>query len=250
MKARGLGIRSDLPTNRVIAGVALWLFCSVLVAVAIHHVITIGNCSSTGYSSVYGPVAHCPSGSGWIFALMFGGIIGIVVAAGLATSIGLIIAGIFGSIGFGALSILFSSGSENGDKLFAGIFGGVFGLVGVIGLVALVSSAISALRAPRSATSRTANNGRYSHAGGGRRSSRNGSARTSPIVQVSEPLPSAAQKTAVTTPADLIGGLRAAAGVKTHDSVDELTKLANLHQSGALTDEEFASAKAKLLARM
>jgi hypothetical protein len=243
-------MRSDLPSNRVIVGVALWLFSSVLVAVAIHHVITIGNCSSTGYSSTYGPVPHCPSGSGWIFALMFGGIIGTVIASGLAASIGMIVSGIFGSIGAGALSILFTSGTANGSKLFAGIFGGVFGLVGVIGLVALISSAINALRAPGNATSRTANNGRYSHAGGGRRSSRNGRARTSPIVQVSEPLPSAAQNTAVVTPANLIPGLRAAAGAKTHDPVDELTKLANLHQSGALTDEEFASAKAKLLAGM
>jgi len=30
--------------------------------------------------------------------------------------------------------------------------------------------------------------------------------------------------------------------------LDQIEKLANLHESGALTDEEFASAKAKLLA--
>jgi hypothetical protein len=34
------------------------------------------------------------------------------------------------------------------------------------------------------------------------------------------------------------------------DAVDELSKLSDLHQQGSLTDEEFASAKAKLLGKL
>ncbi len=39
----------------------------------------------------------------------------------------------------------------------------------------------------------------------------------------------------------------AAAGGLTDEAVDQLTKLAALHQQGVLTDEEFAAEKAKLL---
>ena len=38
-----------------------------------------------------------------------------------------------------------------------------------------------------------------------------------------------------------------AAPVQQEDPVERLKKLAELHQSGVLTDEEFAAAKAKIL---
>jgi hypothetical protein len=43
-----------------------------------------------------------------------------------------------------------------------------------------------------------------------------------------------------------VSAKQAAAG----DAVEELTKLADLHSKGALTDAEFATAKAKLLGQM
>src|SRR5881227_3899048 len=97
------------PSNTQIAGVALLLFSSVLLGVGMHHMIATGTCSSTGYSANYGPVPHCPSGTGWWFAFLFVGILGGLAGAAMAGSMGLIFAGIFGAIGFGALSIVLDS---------------------------------------------------------------------------------------------------------------------------------------------
>ena len=64
-----------------IAGGALLLFSAVLLGVGIHHLVATGTCSSTGYSGNYGPVPYCPSGTGWWFAFVFGGIIGCLIGA-------------------------------------------------------------------------------------------------------------------------------------------------------------------------
>jgi hypothetical protein len=77
-----------------IVGVALLLFSAVLLGVGIHHLVATGTCSSTGYSSNYGPVPYCPSGTGWWFAFVFGGIIGSLIGALMAGSMGLVFAGI------------------------------------------------------------------------------------------------------------------------------------------------------------
>jgi hypothetical protein len=106
------------PSNLRIAGVALLLFSGVLLGVGIHHLIATGTCSSTGYSANYGPVPTCPSGTGWWFAFVFGGVIGGLIGALMAGSLGLVFAGLFGAIGFGALSILFDSHTQSGEKVF------------------------------------------------------------------------------------------------------------------------------------
>jgi hypothetical protein len=53
------------------------------------------------------------------------------------------------------------------------------------------------------------------------------------------------------SPLNLIPGLEAAAAARgSHDPIDELTRLGELHKQGVLSDEEFATAKAKLLKQM
>ncbi len=239
----------------------------------IHHLVATGTCSSTGYSANYGPVPHCPSGTGWWFAFVFGGIIGSLAGALMAGSLGLVFAGIFGAIGFGSLSILLDSTAKSGEKLFAGIFGGCFAIVGVVASIAVISSALGSLRRPKPATASTPTRSRFSKTpqpqpvsafgtpdassafGSDSKdadpilSAYNASHAATPIASAPSPSPTASVSQAV-SPLNLVPGLQAAKHTANQDAVDELSKLADLHQKGALTDEEFASAKAKLLGKM
>ena len=117
----------------------------MLLGVGIHHLVATGTCSSTGYSGNYGPVPYCPSGTGWWFAFVFGGIIG-VIGAFMAGNGALIFAAIFGAIGFGALSLLLDSSARSSTKVFGAVFGGVFALVGVVAGLVLLGGAITSLR--------------------------------------------------------------------------------------------------------
>jgi hypothetical protein len=239
--------------------------------VGIHHLVATGTCSSTGYSANYGPVPHCPSGTGWWFAFVFGGIIGSLVGALMAGSIGLVFAGIFGAIGFGSLSILLDSTAKSGERLFAGIFGGCFAIVGVVAWIAVISSAVGSLRRRKPATASSAPRSRFSKPPQPQPASAFGTPDTSsafatdgkdadPILSAynasrtagpSTPSPIPTSSTSpVVSPLNLVPGLQAAKQAASQDAVDELSKLADLHQKGALTDEEFASAKAKLLGQM
>jgi hypothetical protein len=56
--------------------------------------------------------------------------------------------------------------------------------------------------------------------------------------------------TPAATPINLLPGLQAARNAAGGNAIDELSKLATLHEQGNLTDEEFASAKAKLLQQL
>src|SRR5450755_4482095 len=211
-------MRSSEPSTIRIVGVALLLFSAVLLGVGIHHLVATGTCSSTGYSSNYGPVPYCPSGTGWWFAFVFGGIIGSLIGALMAGSMGLVFAGIFGAIGFGSLSILLDSSASSGTKVFAGVFGGCFAIVGIIAGGAVILGALRSMRAP------------------------------SPKQPKASSVPVPAPTSAFTpTPLDLEPGLRAAMQGANGDLVDELGRLDALHRKGALTDTEFAHAKAKLL---
>jgi hypothetical protein len=239
------------PSNLRIVGVALLLFSGVLLGVGIHHLISTGTCSSTGYSANYGPVPRCPSGTGWWFAFVFGGIIGSLIGALMAGSLGLVFAGIFGAIGFGSLSILFDSNTQSGEKLFSAIFGGCFALVGVAASVAVIASALRSLRPPSSKST----TGRAPTAPSVFATSRAPSAFGSPSNDA-DPIMSAYAASAKAAPSvPPVSPLRPAPGraagqAAAGSPVDELAKLAELHQKGALTDQEFANAKAKLLELM
>jgi hypothetical protein len=229
-----------------IAGVALVLFSAVLLGVGIHHLVATGTCSSTGYSPNYGPVPYCPSGTGWWFAFVFGGIIGCLIGAAMAGTGGLIFAGIFGAIGFGALSLLLDSSAQSSTKIFGAAFGGVFAIIGVAAGVFVLAGALKSLR-PQS---------REVQHGKTKTTMRSSPTPTSSPSGVSMGVPSRATAVApatsgpTITPLNLVPGLHAASSSNTDRTLDELSKLAALHDRGGLTDEEFTSAKAKLLGQM
>jgi hypothetical protein len=219
------------------------LFFSILLAVGIHHMVATGTCSSTGYSANYGPVPTCPSGTGWWFLFLFGGIFGALAGSFLAGSLALVFAGIFGGIGFGALTLILDSSAHSGTKIFAGVFGGCFAIVGVGAWIAVLSSALSGMRSA---------GGKPSSGGlGGTGDPIMGAYGASGLSTPPMPPPRAVTPT-ITSAASLMAGLQNAAAQhgSSANAVDELSKLADLHKRGAITDAEFASAKAKLLGEM
>lgn len=225
-----------------IAGVALLLFSGVLLGVGIHHLLANGTCSSTGYAANLGPVPHCPSGEGWWFAFVFVGIIGCLAGAAMAGSGALLCAGIFGAIGVGALTLVFDSHAASGSHVFGAAFGGVFALVGIVAAVVLLRGTVAALRPGEMRYGKT-------------KTAARGPGRPAPAVAASSmgmPAPARAgpRAAAAPTPLGLVPGLQAVRGAATDRAVDELSKLADLHQRGSLTDEEFANAKAKLLGQL
>jgi hypothetical protein len=131
------------PTNRAIAGVAVLLFALVLLGVGLHHIIVTGNCSSTGYNS-YGPVAHCPEGSGWWAGFLVGGIV-LSIAGGLISGGSgplLIAPAVFCAVGAGALSVQLDGSAGSDNKTFGLIFGGFFLAGGLIWLALMVRAAL------------------------------------------------------------------------------------------------------------
>jgi putative oligomerization/nucleic acid binding protein len=228
-----------------IAGVAVLLFSAILLGVGIHHLVATGTCSSTGYSGSFGPVPHCPSGTGWWFAFVFGGIIGCLAGAAMAGNGALIFAGIFAAIGFGALSLAFDSKASSGTQVFGAAFGGIFAVVGLIAWGVILVSAVRSLPSLRPQEVRR---------GKTKTTSRGGSppGPTPPPASMGVPSANPAPTTSgsVLTPLNLVPGLQAVRTTASGSALDQLSKLGDLHQRGDLTDEEFASAKAKLLGEL
>ena len=224
---------SSGPSNTVIAGFAILLFGGVLLGVGIHHMIRTGTCSSNGYSE-YGPVPTCPSGTGWWFAFLFGGIIlgiigGFMTASGSSLSISPIFFGIFGGIGFGALSLIIDSKASSGSKVFGGIFGGCFAIVGIGAGWAMLRAAFRAVGAtPQTSPSMSS---RPSPTSSGSRAASSSRMVTNAFKTLTPSRPSR-------QPPPVDDGSAA---------LDQVAKLSELHKAGALTDEEFAKEKAKLL---
>jgi hypothetical protein len=251
------------PSNRTIVGVAVVLFSAVLLGVGIHHLVATGTCSSTGYSGNFGPVPYCPSGTGWWMLFLFAGIIGAIVGGFVSggSSVGLINGGIFTAIGLGSLSLVFDSSASSSTQTFAGVFGGCFAVTG-LGIDAFVLAA--AFRGMSSSRGSSSSSRAGSHV-----SNFGAVGTTSAFGTPQSTLAGASGQSAFGKPdknADPILGAYAASSAGTvtpaatglsgsfggsppsvSADLDSIAKLADLHKKGALTDEEFAREKAKLL---
>jgi Short C-terminal domain len=204
--------------------------------------VATGTCSSTGYSANYGPVPHCPKGTGWWFGFLFGGVWMVVLGAFVSggSTLLLLMPTLFTAIGAGALTVGFDSHAAHGAKTFGYIFGGAFAAAGLIPLVILVvvrlrkvMSGHPAARPPTAlASSPLAGNTAFG----------------SPHFEPDAILGAYAQSASVQPVATTVG---AAAGSPARSDVfDKIAKLSELHKSGALTDDEFSREKAKLLAEL
>jgi hypothetical protein len=234
------------PSNMTIVGMAILLFGSILLGVGIHHLIATGTCSSTGYSANYGPVPTCPSGTGAWMGFLFGGIVlgligGFMLASSGPFSISPIFFGIFGGIGFGAMSLLIDSKVSSGSQVFGGIFGGCFAVVGVGAGIAMIRGIIGTSGGSTGSSSKSSSSARivsnaFSPSSG--RSSRGNSGSPRDVVSGMADLTRTLRN---------VASQAAAPSSASSDPLDQVEKLAALHSSGALTDEEFAREKAKIL---
>jgi hypothetical protein len=250
-----------------------------LTGVGIHHLVSTGTCSSTGYAANYGPVPYCPSGTGWWIAFLFIGIIGGIVGGFLAggSTAGLINGSIFTAIGVGSFTVVFDKHASS--KTFAGVFGGSFAVVGGIILMFVLASVFRSAQ-PSSRRERGKPRGgstllgsRITSAFGTPQTTGPGSSVSSafgtpgkevdPIMGAYAAGHSGGAQTGLSgtglSTSGLsdsgLGGLSSGVGAPTAPSpggevgsaLDSLSKLADLHQAGALTDAEFAREKAKLL---
>jgi len=241
------------PSTRTIIGVAVLLFGGILFGVAIHHLVATGTCSSTGYSSNYGPVPHCPKGTGYWFLFLFGGIF-MVVIGGLVSggsSVILILPTVFLAIGIGSLTVAFDSHTSSGTKTFALIFGGAFAIFGLIPALLVGVAALRKLGGSSRPSAGTSSSGGAlaSNAFGGSTSQPDailGAYAASPAIANSTMRPPGGSPAAASSAMSM----QVPSGRSSNDALDKIARLSELHKSGALTDEEFNREKAKLLSEL
>jgi hypothetical protein len=227
------------PSNKTIVGIAVLLFGAILLGVGLHHMVATGTCSSTGYSANYGPVPHCPKGTGWWFLFLFAGIFMVVIGALVSggSSMVLLIPAIFSAIGVGALTVAFDKHVAHGTKIFGYVFGGAFATFGVLpALFFAVAGVRKLFQRPATGTTSTS----FSGGSGEAPDAILGAYHAASTPVISTP--------AISAPPLSLAGSAPKPGHG--DVLDKISKLSDLHKSGALTDDEFNREKAKLLAEL
>jgi Short C-terminal domain len=196
---------------RRVGGAALMLLGVALIGYGSHYLVRNGTCSSTGYVS-YGPVPKCSGAEGlYITSVFFLGPALAFVGWAMSRLIGWLWPAVGVSVGIGLVTIGLQSNSTSGAD--------AFGLVGGVSFFALaVLSVVITLRKKL---------------------------RPPPAALGSQPAfvqPASNPPYAPSPP-------YTASGPAT-DPLDRIARLAELRDSGAITEEEFEREKAKLLAQM
>ena len=210
----------------VIAGFALATASLVAGAWGLYHLTRTGTCASGG---PYVSARPCPAGTGGQILALVGAVFGVLIAGAIYAlrggnrrqgriGFGIMLWTLgFVMLGGATLVSAFGPASSGGSKLGAIIMAGIFI---PMGLAPLLWAAFS---------------------GSGDDDSPSGAPAIQPHAFGAPP--------AARYPAVFVS----APGLQTNgngtDSLDQLEKLAKLHADGALTDAEFAAAKAKILSR-
>ena len=203
--------------SRTIAGVALMLLGVAVMAYGAHYVTKNGNCSGTGYTS-YGPVAKCSGGEAlYITSVFFLGPALAVVGWLMAQVSGVLWPAVCVSIGIGMITLYADTSAASGKGSFGLVFGIVFFALAVLSIILTVRKR----RRPKPVV-------------------------TGPAGLANAPSTPAAQPRAAGPEPVSVQPMRTASP----DPLDRIAKLAQLRDSGALTNEEFEAQKAKLLAEM
>lgn len=231
------GAGKPVSAGRRIGGIALMLAGVALIGFGAHYLAVSGNCSSTGYTS-YGPVPKCGGGEAlYILSVFFLGPALAVVGWLMAHAWGTLWPLVCVSLGAGLVTI------RPGQKQAAGVPApGVFAGSCLFAL-AVLSVVITVRKRLR------------------RRAVSVGLAGLGVVgpgpVDLGMSGPAVLPVTADTPPAwdapvsDPPGhDVPQAASGSGSDPLDQIARLAQLRDSGALTDEEFQREKAKLLAQM
>jgi putative oligomerization/nucleic acid binding protein len=200
-----------------VGGVALMLLGVALIGWGAHYLAKNGNCSSTGYVS-YGPVPKCSGGEAlYITSTFFLGP-GLAVAGWLmAQAWGVLWPAVCLSVGIGMITLYADSSAASGARSFGLVAGVVFAALAVLSIILTVRKR----RRPRPAAT--------------------GPAGLASVLST----PAGPPATAGPPPMN-IQPMR----TDSPDPLDRIAKLAQLRDSGALTNEEYEAQKAKLLAEM
>lgn len=235
-----------------------------MLGVGLHHMVATGTCSSTGYSSNYGPVPYCPKGTGWWFLFLFGGILLVIIGAFVSggSSVALLVPAIFLAIGIGALTVGFDAHASSGTKTFGFIFGGAFFVCGLIWALLVAGSGLRKLStkrqtAPAFSTPTTSTLLAAGASSAPAASSAFGATATTSAFGTAETQPDAILGAYTAGSSASTPGLGPTPATSTSygsqptgDALDKIAKLSELHKSGALTDDEFNREKAKLLGEL
>lgn len=204
-----------------IGGAVLMLLGVALIGYGAHYLAENGNCSGTGYST-YGPVARCSGGEGlYITSTFFLGPVLALAGWGLAQLWGTLWPTVCVALGVGLATIRIDKSAAPGAKMF-GLAAGICFFA-----LALVSVVVSTRKRLRAKTGLPGTPGPVA----------------SPVSTGAAVVTRSAFEPPAPQPPQAIGGF----GL---DSLDKIARLAQLRDSGALTEEEFEREKAKLLAQM
>ena len=201
-------------------GVVLMLLGVALIGYGTHYLARNGNCSSTGYVS-YGPVPKCGAGEAlYIISTFFLGP-GLAVAGWMFTQVdGVLWPAVCVSAGVGLITL--RADAAPGTQAFGVVAGILFLALAVLSVVLTVRKRLR----PKPAV--------------------HGPAGLSAPPVLSMPAGSPPASAGPQPGGPRFGGPRPA-GAPAQDPLDRIAKLAQLRDSGALTDEEFEAQKAKLL---
>jgi hypothetical protein len=208
-------------------GVLLMLLGVALIGYGTHYLAKNGNCSSTGYVS-YGPVPKCSGGEAlYILSTFFVGPALALVGWTFAQIDGVLWPAVCVSAGVGLITL--SLDAAPGTQSFGVATGLIFFALAVLSVVLTVRKRL----------------------------------RPKPAVHGPAGLPGAPVLSMPGSPPASAGpqpggpqfgaphpGNAGPAGTPAQDPLDRIAKLAQLRDSGALTNEEFETQKAKLLAEM
>jgi Short C-terminal domain len=238
MDSSGPSIRS---IAGYLAGVALGSMCLTLVFLGMRTVMDVGGACADG--GPYVSAQPCPAGSA---LAMFGGVFGLFAAAGLmiwfgsrlgGPYVGLVFLGwpaLFLSLGFNFVQYGFDPPGGDGGLEWGWIVPGViFWIMGGAPLLVGIAGWL-AVRGGRSSRSAAA-------------MSRLQSSITLPSNRIEFAPNSLGAPRPASTSADPGPEANASSDVD-EELVSQLERLSSLHASGGLSDEEFAAAKARILA--
>jgi hypothetical protein len=247
---------------RTIGGVALMVIGVALMAWGAHHLTENGNCSSTGYVS-YGPVPTCKGNEFfYITSAFFLGPAVALVGWGMAKISGLMWPLTCVGYAVGFITIRNDAGPTSGAKAFGQVMGEFLIALAVLSVIITVRKRLRKKAGHAGATNAGATNAGAANAGAanagaapagitlagipptgsaGPAFGSAGLATTGPATVGPAPTPVASMPPSWGPPVT-----QAATGSGS-DPYDKIAKLAQLHQTGAITDAEFEREKAKLL---
>ena len=214
------------PIGKRIGGLALMLVAVAMIGYCVHYLALTGNCSGSGYLPT-GPVKTCGGGEAlYITGTFFVGPVLVLIGWLLAQVRGLLWPATCVSLGTGLMTLRASGSAAATPQTFGQVTGGIFYALAVLAVVVTVRNRrrkqLAALAGP--------------------------TIPAGPVLAPADGPPFAAAPPPAPAPAQFAPS--AAPGRPRLDPLDTIARLAQLRDSGAITEAEFQREKAKLLEQL